>query len=86
MCGNCGSDYLTDESDISSHAVGAVIPVMDKRGWTIGVGAIASLVGLGTVAAAAETPADKSYVQAPMVGDIYETDMRGWSRHPRNPG
>jgi hypothetical protein len=85
MCGNCGSEFVTDEADIPRQESSAAIPFWDKRGWTVGVGAIASMIGLGTIAAAANTAQNASYVQAPRVGDIYETDMAKMVKTPEAP-
>jgi hypothetical protein len=85
QCGNCGSEYVTDESDVSSQEATAAIPFWDKRGWTIGAGAIASLVGLGTLAGATTAANNRAYVQTPHVGDIYEADMARMVKSPERP-
>lgn len=85
VCGNCGSQYATDDSDIPPHEASAAIPFVDRRGWTIGAGAIASLVGLGAIASAANTANNTAYVQAPKVGDIYEADMARLVKTPEKP-
>lgn len=85
LCDNCGAEYLTDESDISRKEATAAIPFWDKRGWTIGAGAIASMIGLGTLANATDAANNTNYVQAPKVGDIYETDMARMVKTPERP-
>ena len=85
QCSNCGSEYMADLSDFDPQAVRTAISFWDRRGWTIGVGAIASVFALGSIAAAADSAADKGYVQAPHVGDIYETDMARMMKNPEAP-
>jgi hypothetical protein len=75
LCGRCGSQYLADQDDHDAKQERDAIPFWDRRGWTIGAGAIGSVIALGSIAAAADSAADSGYVQAPHVGDIYEVDL-----------
>lgn len=75
MCGNClGTEYLADEA-VRPDSVKAAIPFMDRRGWTIGAGIIASLFGLGSVAVAQDASQNQAFLQAPRAGDVYEVDL-----------
>ncbi len=85
MCGNClGTEHL-DERQIPAPAVKAAIPFMDRRGWTIGAGIIASIFGLGSIAAAQDASENSAFVQAPRVGDIYEADIAQIVEKPEKP-
>ncbi|MES2054568.1 MAG: hypothetical protein V4564_01400 [Pseudomonadota bacterium] len=82
LCGNCGSEYLAGDDDHDVKEERAAIPFWDRRGWTIGLGAIGSVVAMGTIAAAADNVADSGYVLAPHVGDIYEVDLAKMTDKP----
>jgi hypothetical protein len=85
MCGNClGIEYLEDQA-VQPAAIKAAIPFMDRRGWTIGAGIIASLFGLGTIAAAADSSENQALLQAPRAGDVYEVDMARMLDKPEAP-
>jgi hypothetical protein len=85
MCGNClGTEYLED-SAVQPDAVKAAIPFMDRRGWTIGAGIIASIFGLGTIAAAADSSQNQAFLQAPRAGDVYEVDLARIFDKPERP-
>jgi hypothetical protein len=85
LCGNCGAEHLADHESFDSQEVRAAIPFWDRRGWTVGLGAIGSVFALGSIAAAADSAADRGYVQAPHVGDIYETDIAQLLKNPEAP-
>src|SRR6185503_11682998 len=85
MCGNClGVEYL-EEQAVQPAAVKSAIPFMDRRGWTIGAGIIASLFGLGTIAAAADSSENQAFLQAPHAGDVYEVDLARMIDKPEKP-
>jgi hypothetical protein len=85
MCGNClGAEYL-DEKVVRPEAVKAAIPFLDRRGWTIGAGAIASLFGLGSVAVAQDASQNQAFLQAPRTGDVYEVDLARMLDKPEKP-
>lgn len=85
MCGNClGVEYLEDKA-VEPAAVKQAIPFMDRRGWTIGAAAIASLFGLGTVAVAQDASENQAFVHAPRAGDIYEVDLARMVDKPERP-
>jgi hypothetical protein len=83
-CGNCGSTYPGDEA-VDDAAASNAIPFFDRRGWTLGAGAIASLFGLGAVASAQNSSQDSSFIEAPMAGDLYEVDVAKMSDAPEAP-
>ncbi len=74
-CSNCHAAYPADRDNFGAAAEREAVPFFDRRGWTIGGGALASLVGVGFVAAAADSRENERYVGEPRVGDIYEVDM-----------
>jgi hypothetical protein len=85
MCGNClGTEYLEDKT-VQPGAVKAAIPFMDRRGWTIGAGIIASLFGLGTIAVAQDSSENQAFLQAPRAGDVYEVDLARMVDKPEAP-
>lgn len=85
MCGNClGVEYLEDAS-VQPAAVKAAIPFMDRRGWTIGAGAIASLFGLGSIAVAQDASQNQAFLQAPRAGDVYEVNLARMMDKPERP-
>ena len=84
-CGNCGAQFHDEHESVDAKEVRAAIPFWDRRGWTIGLGGIASLFALGSIAAAANTATDRTYVQAPHVGDIYEADIAQLAKNPEAP-
>lgn len=84
-CGNCGAQYHSEHDGVDAKQVRAAIPFWDRRGWTVVPAAIASLFAIGTIAAAANTQANKSYVQTPHVGDIYEADIARMAKNPEAP-
>ena len=85
MCGNClGIEYLPDEA-VGPQAVKAAIPFMDRRGWTIGAGIIASIFGLGSLAAAQDASDNRAFLQAPRSGDVYEVDLARMLAKPEAP-
>jgi hypothetical protein len=84
-CGNClGVEYLEDKA-VLPQAVKAAIPLMDRRGWTIGAGIIASIFGLGSIAAAQDASENQALLRAPHVGDIYEVDLARMLDKPEAP-
>lgn len=85
MCGNClGVEYL-DDNAVQPAAVKTAIPFMDRRGWTVGAGIIASIFGLGTIAAAQDSSQNQSFVLAPRTGDVYEVDLARIFDNPEKP-
>lgn len=74
-CGQCGGAEPLDDAAVPRRQIAAAIPFLDRRGWAIGAGIIASLVGLGTIAEAEHVSATESYLQAPRPGDVYEVDL-----------
>lgn len=84
-CGNCGAQHHADHDMIDPQEARAAIPFWDRRGWTVGLGGIASLFALGSIAAATNTATNKTYVQAPHVGDVYEADMAQMVKNPEAP-
>jgi hypothetical protein len=85
VCGNCfGEEYLEGEA-IRPGAVKAAIPFMDRRGWTVGAGILASLFGLGTIAAAQDMRENQAILQAPRPGDVYEVDLARILDNPEAP-
>jgi hypothetical protein len=85
MCGNClGTEYLPDEA-VGPQAVKAAIPFMDRRGWTIGAGIIASIFGLGSIAVAQDASDNHAFLQAPRSGDVYEVDLARMLAKPEAP-
>ena len=85
MCGNClGTEYLADEA-VRPDALKAAIPFMDRRGWTIGAGIIASVFGLGTVAVAQDASQNQAFLQAPRNGDVYQVDLARMMENPEKP-
>lgn len=74
ICGNCGATHL-DDGDVRAPEVTKSIPAFDRRGWLAGVGALGSLVALGSIAAASGNAAKDRYVAQPQVGDVYEADL-----------
>lgn len=85
MCGNClGVEYL-DDNAVQPASVKQAIPFMDRRGWTIGAGIIASIFGLGSVAVAQDASQNQSFVQAPRTGDVYEVDLARIFDNPEKP-
>ncbi|MDB5706242.1 MAG: hypothetical protein JWN66_3358 [Sphingomonas bacterium] len=84
-CGNCGAEHLADHDAYDAQEVRAAIPFWDRRGWTVGLGAIGSVFALGSIAAAADSAADSGYVQAPHVGDVYETNIAQLLKNPEAP-
>ena len=85
MCGNChGVEYLENKA-VGPKAVKAAIPFMDRNGWTIGAGIIASLFGLGTIAAAQDVSENRAILQTPRAGDIYEVDLARMTDRPEAP-
>ena len=85
MCGNClGVEYL-DDNAVQPAAVKQAIPFMDRRGWTIGAGIVASIFGLGSVAVAQDASQNQSFVQAPHTGDVYEVDLARIFDKPEKP-
>lgn len=85
MCGNCFGVEPLDQSAVSPQAFKAAIPWLDRRGWTIGAGVVASLVGLGSLAAAQNASDNAAFIQAPRTGDIYEVDLARLSDRPQEP-
>jgi hypothetical protein len=83
-CGNCGATFWGDEV-IDEAAAKKAIPFFDRRGWTLGAGAIASLFGLGAMASAADGRSNAAFIQAPLAGDLYEVDMARLSDKPEAP-
>jgi hypothetical protein len=83
-CGNCGATFWGDDA-IDDAAAKKAIPFLDRRGWTLGVGAVASLFGFGAIAMAADSRNNTAYIQAPMAGDLYEIDMAKMSDKPEAP-
>lgn len=85
MCGNClGVEYL-DDNAVQPASVKQAIPFMDRRGWTIGAGIIASIFGLGSVAVAQDASQNQGFVQAPRTGDVYEVDLARIFDNPEKP-
>src|SRR5687767_41386 len=85
MCGTClGTEYLADEA-VRPEAVKAAIPFLDRRGWTVGAGIIASLFGLGSVAVAQDASQNQAFLQAPRTGDVYEVDLARMMDNPEKP-
>ena len=83
-CGNCGAIFWGDEV-VDSAAAKKAIPFFDRRGWTLGAGAIASLFGLGAIASAQDNADNSTYIQTPHAGDLYEVDMAKLSTKPEAP-
>jgi len=85
MCGTClGVEYL-DDNAVQPAAVKHAIPFMDRRGWTIGAGIIASIFGLGSVAVAQDASQNQASIQAPRAGDVYEVDLARIMDNPEKP-
>jgi len=84
-CGNCGGVEPLDDRAVPSERVRAAIPALDRRGWAIGAGILASLFGLGTVAAAQHEGTVQAYLQAPRAGDVYEVDLARLMPEPPAP-
>jgi hypothetical protein len=83
-CGNCGATYWGDDV-VDDAAAKKAIPFLDRRGWTLGAGAIASLFGLGAVATAADNRDNVAFIQTPHAGDLYEVDAAQMSSKPEAP-
>src|SRR5437867_4023732 len=83
-CGNCGATFWGDEV-IDNAAAKKAIPFLDRRGWTLGAGAVASLFGFGAIAAAADSQNNATFIQAPIAGDLYEVDLAKMSDKPEAP-
>ena len=75
QCTNCGAAFPADSGDFDSAAASKAIPIMDRRGWMFGTGAIGSLVVAGSIAAAADSRNDRAALLAPQQGDFYEMDL-----------
>jgi hypothetical protein len=85
QCGSClGVEHLEDQA-VPQQAAKAAIPFMDRRGWTIGAGVIASLFGLGTIAAAQDASQNRTFLLAPHAGDVYEVDLARMMDKPDAP-
>jgi len=84
-CGQCGGVEHLDEKAVPAKQVRSAIPFLNRRGWTVGAGIIASLVGLGTVAAAAHDGSVQAYLDAPRTGDVYEVDLARFLAKPPAP-
>lgn len=83
-CGNCGATSWGDEV-LEDSAAKKAIPFFDRRGWTLGAGAIASLFGLGAVASAQDSRENSAFIQTPVAGDLYEVDVAQMSSKPESP-
>ena len=84
-CDRCGAGQGVDPAEVAKADVRAAIPFWDRRGWTIGVGAIASLVGVGAIASAQDSRATDAYLAAPRVGDVYVADIARLMAKPDAP-
>ncbi|WP_152569553.1 MULTISPECIES: hypothetical protein [Sphingomonas] len=84
VCGHCGAQHWGDDT-LDKATVAKAIPFLDRRGWTLGAGALASLFAVGAVASAADASDNANYVAAPRVGDIYEVDAARLSSNPEAP-
>jgi|1186.fasta_scaffold09122_2 hypothetical protein len=83
-CGNCGATCWGDEV-INDATAKKAIPFFDRRGWTLGAGAIASLFGIGAIASAQDSRNSQRFIQAPIAGDLYEVDVARMSDKPEAP-
>lgn len=84
-CGQCGAAEYLDDAAVPRAQQRAAIPFLDRRGWAIGAGVIASLVGLGTVAAAQHDGSVDGYLRAPQAGDVYEANLARLMDKPPSP-
>ena len=84
-CGNCGCLYPAEQASFGEQAERGAIPFMDRRGWTIGAGALGSLVVLGSVAAATDSGQNEAFLAAPHVGDVYEVNTANLMTEPDSP-
>ena len=75
ICGNCGAAHADDEEQVRSKEVGKAISAWDRRGWMAGLGGIGAIIATGSIAAAADSANDKTYIAAPRAGDVYEADL-----------
>ena len=85
QCNNCGATYPADAADFEPAATKRAIPIMDRRGWLFGAGAIGSIAVAGSIAAAADSKADLAALIAPQSGDFYEIDLARLSKIPQEP-
>ena len=85
QCNNCGVTYRAEAADFDSAVVKRAIPIMDRRGWVFGAGAIGSLAVAGSFAAAADSNADQAAIIAPQQGDFYEIDLARLVKVPQEP-
>ena len=85
QCNNCGATYPADSADFDPAAAKRAIPIMDRRGWLFGAGAIGSIAVAGSIAAAADSRADLAALIAPQSGDFYEIDLARLSKVPQEP-
>ncbi len=75
LCTICRNGARIDKRDIEVKGAKSPIPFIDRMGWSFGVGGVAALAVMGSVASATEGQRQDAWLNQPAVNDVYEVDM-----------
>ncbi|MFL5030652.1 MAG: hypothetical protein ACJ8E1_12330 [Xanthobacteraceae bacterium] len=82
VCETCGNGPRLAKAQFEVKGAPSPIPVIDRMGWSFGVGGIAALGVMGFVAVSADDKADAAALLHPAVGDVYEVNLAKLEKHP----
>jgi hypothetical protein len=83
VCTVCNNGVRIDEHDIVPKGTKSPIPFMDRMGWAAGLGGVAALVAMVSVAGAAQNHREDAWLNQPAVNDIYEVDLARMTTNPQ---
>jgi len=84
-CNRCNNGHVIERAAIADKLASDPVPFMDRRGWMVGLGAIAALVGLVVVVGIQHDGEVAKMLAEPKVGDIYEAEISKVSSGFSNP-
>ena len=85
ICEVCRNGPALPASQFEVKGKPSPIPFIDRMGWSVGLGGIAALAVMGSVAGANESALTDAALAAPRAGDLYEVDMTKLEAHPEAP-
>ncbi|MEI9996537.1 MAG: hypothetical protein WDM91_18210 [Rhizomicrobium sp.] len=82
VCTVCNNGVRIDEHDVVPKGAKSPIPFMDRMGWAAGLGGVAALAAMVSVAGAAQSHREDAWLSQPEVNDVYEVDLAKLTTNP----